>query len=312
MTHSSTTSAQSSSRVSFSALRKDDPAQSSTARSRTLRSHIASVLRLGWLQGTIELKHKLRPLPLLGFVFFPALCFIIYSQNDGLLGDEMNRRSLALAYVPVYLALTGILTLSSALMADQEDGTLLRAKVLPGGIPSYLMGKLITLSTAGFISSFLALLAAHAAIGGMLPDSLSTWMAFAGLVILSIASTAPLGIVLGGLARNVLVSLPVMFAGFGLVSISGVFFPLEILPGFIQGCAKVFPVYWLGELARIVLAPELFGALSWNILIENSAVPLAWMLIGLALCPRVVQLISRRQSGSRLALIQTRRLNRGY
>ena len=174
------------------------------------------------------------------------------------------------------------------------------------------MGKLITLSTAGFISSFLALLAAHAAIGGMLPDSLSTWMAFAGLVILSIASTAPLGIVLGGLARNVLVSLPVMFAGFGLVSISGVFFPLEILPGFIQGCAKVFPVYWLGELARIVLAPELFGALSWNILIENSAVPLAWMLIGLALCPRVVQLISRRQSGSRLALIQTRRLNRGY
>lgn len=273
------------------------------------------VAALGITQAKVEIRHKFRPLPLLGLFFFPLVIYLLYAFNDDFLGSEANRRALALAYVPVSLAMTGMLTMSSAIMADQDDGTLLRAKVLPGGIPAYLMGKLVSLSTTGLLGSLLVLVATQAAIGDVFPSSATGWFGFIALVILALASTTPIGIVLGGLARNVLMSLPVTLAGFGLVAISGIFYPLDNLPGTIQTIARAFPIYGLGELARVILAPGATVAEVQELIVDQPLIivtPIMWAIVGLALCPFALRLMSRRQSGSRLTSIQSRRLNRGY
>jgi ABC-2 type transport system permease protein len=94
------------------------------------------------------------------------------------------------------------------------------------------------------------------------------------------------------------VSLPLL----GLVAISGIFYPITVLPGWLQGIAQVFPVYWLGLGMRSALLPpdaasvEIAG--SWRSP-ETAAVRGAWALAGLIIAPLILKRMARRESGSR-------------
>jgi ABC-2 type transport system permease protein len=94
-------------------------------------------------------------------------------------------------------------------------------------------------------------------------------------------------------------SLPVM----GLIAISGIFYPITALPGWLQGIAQVFPMYWLGLGMRSALLPdaavivELGG--SWRHL-ETIGVLGVWAVLGLIAAPIVLRRMARRESGSRV------------
>jgi ABC-2 type transport system permease protein len=45
-----------------------------------------------------------------------------------------------------------------------------------------------------------------------------------------------------------------------LVGISGIVYPLAALPGWLQGVAQVFPMYWLGHGMRAALLPDAAAA----------------------------------------------------
>ena len=45
----------------------------------------------------------------------------------------------------------------------------------------------------------------------------------------------------------------------GLIAISGIFYPITALPGWLQWIAQVFPVYWLGLGMRSALLPDAAG-----------------------------------------------------
>jgi ABC-2 type transport system permease protein len=112
----------------------------------------------------------------------------------------------------------------------------------------------------------------------------------------------PIGIIIGSLAPGVQKvgtwgMLPVMV----LLGISGIFFPIQNLWGWVQVVAQVFPMYWLGLGMRSAFLPEAAAALeiggSFRTL-ETVLVLAAWTVVGLALAPRVLRRMSRRQSGS--------------
>jgi ABC-2 type transport system permease protein len=93
--------------------------------------------------------------------------------------------------------------------------------------------------------------------------------------------------------------LPVM----GLFGISGIFFPLANLWGWVQALAQVFPMYWLGLGMRSAFLPEAAAAIeiggSWRTP-ETVLVLAAWAVVGLALAPRVLRRMAQRQSGSQV------------
>ena len=268
--------------------------------------------RLGLTQAKIEIRHRFRPLSLLGFFFVPILVFFMYKFSGESIASLSYRQALAVTYVPIALSMTGMLTLSSAIMADQDDGTLLRAKILPGGMLGYLIGKVLSLFIMSALNLFFVLLAAHGAIGGVFPNDRHSIIAVCFVALLSMVSTIPLGVILGSLAKNVLISLPVTFAGFGLLFISGLFFPISSLPSAVAIFAKFFPVYWLGELSRDGFGARSFGDFFDIGMAANCFVPLLWAFIGALIMPFTLNVLSRRQSGSRLSAIQARRLSRGY
>jgi ABC-2 type transport system permease protein len=94
--------------------------------------------------------------------------------------------------------------------------------------------------------------------------------------------------------------LPIM----ALAGISGIFYPVQALWGWVQVVAQVFPMYWLGLGMRSALLPDSALAVeigqSWRP-VATVAVLAAWAVLGFALAPVLLRRMARREAGSSLA-----------
>ena len=102
---------------------------------------------------------------------------------------------------------------------------------------------------------------------------------------------------------------------YGLAAISGVFYPLAALPGWLQVIGQIFPMYWLGLGFRQVLLPAEAAMLeiggTWRT-VEMLIVLGIWTLIGLLGAPRALRRMIRGVSGSKIVEARERVLSRGY
>jgi ABC-2 type transport system permease protein len=93
--------------------------------------------------------------------------------------------------------------------------------------------------------------------------------------------------------------LPVMV----LAGISGIFYPVQQLWGWVQVVAQVFPMYWLGLGMRSAFLPDAAAAAevggSWRTA-ETVAVLGVWAVAGVLVTPYVLRRMARRQSGSQV------------
>jgi ABC-2 type transport system permease protein len=94
-----------------------------------------------------------------------------------------------------------------------------------------------------------------------------------------------------------------MFPVLILLGISGIFFPLQALWGWIGTVAQIFPMYWLGLGMRSAFLPDAAAALeiggSWRTL-QTVLVLGAWAVVGIAVAPPILRRMARRQSGSQV------------
>jgi ABC-2 type transport system permease protein len=212
------------------------------------------------------------------------------------------------------IAFNGLYGIAEVLALDREDGTLLRAKTIPNGILGYFIGKIGT--TAGAV---LVQLVVVLAIGSLIVGGLSMpgggLVTLAWVIVLGLLATLPIGAILGGLivgARDVfLLTLPLM----GLIAISGIWYPITALPGWVQGLAQLFPMYWLGLGMRSGLLPDEAAAIeiggSWRHL-ETAAVLGVWSIVGLLLAPIVLRRAARHESGSSVAVRREKAMQRAF
>jgi ABC-2 type transport system permease protein len=103
--------------------------------------------------------------------------------------------------------------------------------------------------------------------------------------------------------------LPVM----GLIATSGIFYPINTFPTWLQWVGQAFPIYWLGLGMRSALLPDALSSVeighSWRHL-ETLGVLSAWAVAGLILAPIILRRMARRESGSRVAARRERALQR--
>ena len=278
----------------------------------------ATVLRAGRRRGLIELRQSLtNPADLWNHCFWPVLMLVTLH----FLGTHAFRHtgfalgSLALPSILGMNASMAMTTMSQQLAADREDGTLLRAKAVPNGMPAYLVSRVISVSGGLLVDLAIFLVPGLALIGGLSLGRPAGWLWLACVLILGLLATLPIGAVLGavfGSPRSQgLLTLPIL----ALIGISGIFYPIAALPGWLRELAQIFPVYWTGLGMRAALLPPQAAGIeiggSWR-QGETAAVLLAWALVGLAAAPALLRRMARRESGSRLtqrkerALLRTR------
>ena len=266
-----------------------------------------NALRLGLVRGRIDLRHmfttpsELLPLYLPLVVFMAVIAFLRFVPMGG---STVSLGAVIVSSVlGAGLCSSGLSLMTGALAADREDGTLLRARLLPNGMPAYLIGRTVVAATFSLVSAAILLV-----YGLLLFDDVGLrgaggWFRFVAVIGLGLLATLSIGGVLGSLFPNARVATVISIPILGLTGISGILFPITVLPEWVQWIAQVFPVYWLGLGMRSALLPD--SALvaeighSWREW-QTFAVLGAWALLGLVLAPIVLRRMTRRGTGARI------------
>jgi ABC-2 type transport system permease protein len=141
------------------------------------------------------------------------------------------------------------------------------------------------------------------------------WLLLAMIFVVGMVSTVPIGVAVGSLMRSSLQATLVPLAWTVIMGVSGIFFPITILPTWLQWVAQAFPVYWLGLGVRSAMLPAAAVAgeigQSWRTA-EMFAVLGVWAVVGLLLAPILLRRMARHQSGSALAKVRERYMTKGY
>jgi ABC-2 type transport system permease protein len=273
-------------------------------------------LRAGWQRGRIELRQSVTSgADLFNHAFWPVLMLVtLYFLRGRAFGHSgFTLGALALPSILGMNAAMCLVTMSQQLTADREDGTLLRAKATPNGMRGYLLAKLISVSGGLLLQLAIFLVPGLLLVPGLAVGTLGSWLTLLWVLVLALVATLPAGAVLGSLFTSArgqgILTLPVL----GVIAISGIFYPITALPGWLRGVAQIFPIYWLGLGMRSALLPP--GAVavelghSWRHL-ETAGVLGAWGVLGILVAPALLRRMARRESGSALAQRRTRALMR--
>jgi ABC-2 type transport system permease protein len=177
---------------------------------------------------------------------------------------------------------------------------------------AYVIGKITQISATALLGLVITLVLGLIAFPGvqLTASGLATlaWVAVLGLL-----ATIPVGIALGSVLPNPRF-IPLVLLPFGaLTAISGIFYPITHLPGWMQGIGQLFPMYWLGLGVRAALLPPHLASVeiggSWRLPLVFLVLAL-WSGAGLAAAPPVLRRMARRESGSRLAARRERAMLR--
>jgi ABC-2 type transport system permease protein len=275
--------------------------------------------QLGMLRGWIEFRQSMTNrsdqiwIALINGIFI----LVLYLQRDATVpGTDVP---LALATLPGLLGMNiitgGWMNTAMMLAVEREDGSLLRAKATPNGMVGYLVARIV-LSALNIALGFVIFLTAGLfLLDGVLGIGVDGWLILVSVLVLGLLATLPWGAIVGSLVRSAA-------SGFGLsflpisamIAISGIFYPISGLPGWLHPIAQIFPVYWLGLGMRSALMPEeaMLAEIgqSWRHL-ETFGMLGLWAVVGLALAPRVLRRMARRESGSVLEERRQRALQMG-
>lgn len=279
---------------------------------------MSSIIRGALRHARIEVRLQLLSWSILSWLLWPAIGFGVLFF---LRGQQVMDTAITLAQVGVpgiiamYLVTGGFMGTGSAIVTEREDGTLLRAKAVPGGMSSHLLGTVLVYSLVTLVPTALTLGVAALLFEGVAPSGMRSWWVFAWVSVLGLFATLPIGAVAGSLFRGAMGFAYTSMVVYASMAISGIFYPLAALPGWLQIVGKLLPTYWIGLGMRQALLPPEAVALevgaTWNTGMTVLAL-LAWAAIGLTLAPIALRRMARRQSGSQVAAARERVMTRGY
>lgn len=270
-----------------------------------MRGH---AVRLGLRRGWTEFVLGLRSSQDQSFYLFTAGLAVgyLYLRRDTVVDDSgLLLPSVALPSILAGLIVFGlVIGPAYSLAMEKEDGTLLRAKAVPNGLIGYFAGQLVLHSASLVPQTVAVLVPSFLLFDGLMAHS-SGWFTIVWVVVLGLLATLPIGMAIGALVPSVQKvgmwgMLPVMLLG----GISGIFYPIQALWGWVQVVAQLFPMYWMGLGMRSAFLPDSYVDAeigdSWRTW-ETVAVLGAWAVVGALLAPALLRRMARRQSGSQVA-----------
>lgn len=275
-----------------------------------------TALRAGFQRGLIELRLSFTNAQDLWGYFFPSVVFLVVMtlmKGSVIPGTTFSRGSMTLpSLIGASVGFSGMINTMQQLTVEREDGTLLRAKALPHGMTGYLVGKIVLISGMTLVGIVLLIVPGLFLFDGLQLTAM-TWVTLLWVLVLGLVATLPIGAVFGSLFENPRTMGVVMLPVMALVGTSGIFYPINALPDWVQGIAQVFPLYWLGLGMRSAFLPDAMAAVeigqSWRTW-ETLGVLGTWAVAGLVLAPIVLRRMARRESGSTVAARREKALQR--
>jgi ABC-2 type transport system permease protein len=193
----------------------------------------------------------LRYLRLPGFLLptmlFPSVFYLMFGIILAHQNSPDGARFLLASYGTFGVMAPGLFGFGVSLAIDREHGLLTLKRALPMPPGAYLVGKMcMALMMAAVVTTLMLCLARF---GGGVQLTAGQAATFFVTEVLGVLAFCSLGLLLGTLAKGQsapglvnLVYLPMAF-------LSGLWFPLSVMPKFIQAIAPLWPAYHLDQLA---------------------------------------------------------------
>lgn len=265
-------------------------------------------VRLGLRRGWTEFKQSVRSPQDQGYYLFTAagvLGYLLIRRNTEVEGTDLLVPSVALPSIVAALVAFGVVIGPAyALAMEREDGTLLRHKAVPHGLVGYFTGQLLFNSLSLVPQMLVILVPSFLIFDDLMANGASGWLTVIWVLGLGMLATMPLGMLIGAMVPNTQKvgtwgMLPILV----LAGISGIFYPIQALWGWVQVIAQVFPMYWLGLGMRSAFLPDSAAVIevggSWRP-VATALVLAGWALVGMLVVPGVLRRMARRQSGSQV------------
>ncbi|MGL5858624.1 MAG: ABC transporter permease [Angustibacter sp.] len=271
-------------------------------------SPVLHAARLGLRRGWTEFVQSLRSSQDQWFYLFTAFLSVgyLYLRRDTPVeGTDLMLPSVALPSILGGLLAFGlVIGPAYSLAMEKDDGTLLRAKAVPNGLVGYFVGQLV-LHSSSIVPQMVAVLVPSFLLFDDLMADPSGWFTVVWVLVLGLLATLPIGMMIGALVPNAQkVGMWGMLPIMALAGISGIFYPIQALWGWLQVVAQVFPMYWLGLGMRSAFMPDSAAAVeiggSWRTF-ETVLVLGGWAVVGALVAPALLRRMARRQSGSQVA-----------
>lgn len=194
---------------------------------------------------------------------------------------------------------TAFTGLAMSVALEREMGIVRRLASSPMPKAAYFVGKIVRVGVTSLLETVLLLALGVAFFGLKLPGDAQHWFAFGWVLILGAAACSLAGLAYCALIPNARSASAIITPPFLVLQfISGVFFPFNQLPSWMQGVASLFPLKWMTQGFRYAFLPQDFQVVekggTWN-LPGIATMLLAWTVGG-----ALLTLVSFRWRGPRV------------
>jgi ABC-2 type transport system permease protein len=208
--------------------------------------HLRHLAKLTWVEIKIFLRE---PMGLVGTVAIPVALFVVLGRS---LRDKAGDVPFVTQGLPVFavifIAIGGVLSLTTIIAIYREGGILKRLKATPLSPLVILGGHVVVKLVLTAVTLGLLTLAGRRIYAG--PPPPEPWSFLTGVLLVSL-SLLSLGFVLASLVRTARFAQPIgSILLYALLAISGLFFPIAKLPAVWQAVALASPLTHGVELLR--------------------------------------------------------------
>ena len=173
-------------------------------------------------------------------------------QRENLISSTTNSFEFL---APGFMALTVVMGtlsgLASAISREKEQGTMDGIMVAPISRYSIVSGKMISQTVRGMIQAFMILGMSMVLFGVRVYGSP---LLMVGVMLVGVASFAGIGIILTSIApEQETATMMMLLLQFPMMFLSGILFPMDQLPVWLQWIGKALPLYYAADALRKIV-----------------------------------------------------------
>lgn len=193
------------------------------------------------------LRYLRNPGFLLPTLLFPSVFYLMFGIVLGHANGADAPRYLLASYGTFGVMAPGLFGFGVSLALERDTGLLTLKRALPMPPGAYLLGKMcMALLVAAIVSVILMCLAVFVAGVSLSPSRI---VAFFAVEVLGVLPFSALGLLVGTLVKGQAAPGVVNLIYLPMAFLSGLWFPLSIMPSFLQSIGPVWPSYHLDQLA---------------------------------------------------------------
>lgn len=196
-----------------------------------------------------------------------AIMAPLTAKIEGIIAGNPNYFEFVAPGIVAMIVMTAVLTgLAASISREKENGTLDGILISPINRLAIILGKALSQSIRGLVQGAMVLLLAFLLFGVTVHGNI---MLIALILFMGIFSFVGLGILVSSVAAEQETATQLLFMfQFPMLFLSGVFFPIELMPGAMQYIAKVIPLtYAINALRKVMVLGAGFSAVENELLI---------------------------------------------